>query len=195
MEARNRFAIALAGSALAALIWTSSASACAGADLVASAQSETQLEGTILCLVNEERAAAGVRAVTPNLSLRNAAARHSAEMVSQGYFSHTSPNGVGFIDRILDAGYTRGSRSWVVGENLVWGSGELSSAGGLVQAWMDSPPHRGNLLRARFRELGIAVARGTPVESSDTEGVTVASEYGYRTKGKKSKKRKRGRRR
>jgi uncharacterized protein YkwD len=187
MEARKRLAAALATTTVAALAWTSSAAACTGADLPASAQSEAQLEGTVLCLVNEQRSAAGVPVVRANSKLRDAGLGHAAEMVSQGYFAHTSPSGVGFIDRILDAGYMRGSRRWTVGENLVWGSGELSTPAALVNGWMESPPHRENLLRSRFRELGIAAVRGTPQESDDGEGITVASEYGYRGKKKSHK--------
>ena len=88
-------------------------------------------------------------------------------MVSQGYFEHTSPAGVTFIDRIAATGYTQGARSWVVGENLVWGTGPLSTpASHWSPSWMNSPPHRENLLRARFREIGIAAVAGTPVTSS-----------------------------
>jgi uncharacterized protein YkwD len=101
--------------------------------------------------------------------------------VSQGFFSHNSLNGKGFVDRIEAAGYMRGARSWFVGENLVWGNGELSTPANLVKAWMDSPAHRANLLRGRFKELGIGVQRGTPNEASQQNGVTVSSEYGFRT--------------
>ena len=102
-------------------------------------------------------------------------------MINQGYFEHTSPAGLTFIDRIEATGYMRGARSWVVGENLVWGTGPLSTPQALVTAWMNSPPHRENLLRPTFREIGIAAVAGTPVSSGDLTGVTVSSEYGYRT--------------
>ena len=109
-------------------------------------------------------------------------------MISQGYFEHTSPAGVTFIDRIEATGYMQGARSWTVGENLVWGTGPLSTPQALVTAWMNSPPHRENLLRPAFREIGIAAVAGTPVSQGDLTGVTVSSEYGYRTfAGKKSK--------
>jgi len=47
--------------------------------------------------------------------------------VDESYFEHTSPSGLTFIQRIESAGYMRGARAWIVGENLVWGSGALSS--------------------------------------------------------------------
>lgn len=113
-------------------------------------------------------------------------------MVRQGYFEHTSPAGVTFVNRIVATGYTRGARSWAVGENLVWGNGPLSTPQSLVTSWMNSPPHRENLLQPRFREIGIAAVVGTPESSRETDGVTVSSEYGYRSFAKKQKKRSKG---
>jgi uncharacterized protein YkwD len=55
----------------------------------------------------------------------------------------------------------RGTRSWEVGENLVWGTGPLSTPHSLVASWMNSPPHRENLLKPTFREIGIAAVAGT----------------------------------
>jgi uncharacterized protein YkwD len=175
-----------------------SASSCPNTWIPVTGLSQSSMESSIACLINERRAAHGMGAVQPNPALRQAALGHSHEMVSQGYFEHTSPGGVTFIDRIVATGYTRGARAWEVGENLAWGTGPLSTPESLVTSWMNSPPHRENLLRARFREIGIAAVVGTPRSSRDWTGVTVSSEYGYRslaktkTKAKAKKKRKRG---
>jgi uncharacterized protein YkwD len=144
---------------------------------------ETQMESSITCLINDERSSYGLRPVTGNGDLRQAAVSHSSEMISESYFEHTSPAGLSFIDRIQSTGYMNGARSWTVGENLVWGTGPLSTPQALVTAWMNSPPHRENLLRPAFREIGVAALPGTPVSRNDLTGVTVSSEYGYRTFG------------
>lgn len=170
-----------------------SASPCPNTNLEVRGLSQSAMEGSIACLINEERAAYGVAPVRTNADLRQAALSHSREMVEQGYFEHTSPAGVTLIDRIAATGYTRGARFWEVGENLVWGSGSLSTPQSLVTSWMNSPPHRENLIRARFREIGIAAVAGTPLSSRDGDGVTVSSEYGYRSFAKKRRKRGRGR--
>jgi uncharacterized protein YkwD len=143
--------------------------------------SQAAMESSITCLVNDQRTSRGLQPVAPNGNLREAAVSHSNEMVNQGYFEHTSPSGVTFMDRIESTGYMHGARSWTVGENLVWGSGPLSTPQALVTAWMNSPPHRENLLRPNFREMGLAAVTGTPVSRSDGDGVTVSSEYGTRT--------------
>ena len=143
-------------------------------------QTEASMSQSILCLVNEERAAAGIGAVHSNPQLEAAALVHSRDMVSKRFFAHTSPEGIGFIRRISDTGYTQGAGSWLAGENLAWGSGSLSTPAQIVLSWMESPPHRANLLRGQFREIGIAVVRGTPQAVPVLDGVTITSEYGYR---------------
>jgi uncharacterized protein YkwD len=167
---------------------SASASACPNTEVQVTGLTQDAMESSIACLINEQRAAYGIAPVQSNGELRQAALSHSNEMVSEGYFEHTSPAGVTFVDRIQGTGYTRGVRTWVVGENLVWGTGPLSTPESLVTSWMNSPPHRENLLRARFREIGIAAVVGTPESSTDTTGVTVSSEYGYRAYAKKGRK-------
>lgn len=184
---RRLAALAVTGAVLLAAPATASAE-CAGSDTEIVDQSAAALESSVLCLVNERRATAGVRPVQLNAKLGQAAARHSSDMVGQGFFSHTSPDGTSFISRITATGYMRGARSWLVGENLAWGSGHLSTPANLVQAWMDSPPHRANLLRGRFNEIGLSGVRGTPNNASEENGVTVSSEYGYRALKKSARK-------
>jgi len=165
------------------LVATSSASAadCGPTGTQVTGLSQPQMESSIACLINVQRSANGLHTVTPNGDLRQAALGHSNEMISQHYFEHTSPAGVTFEDRIAATGYMRSARSWVVGENLVWGTGPLSTPQAVVTSWMNSPPHRENLLRPSFREIGIAAVAGTPQSRSDLSGVTVSSEYGDRT--------------
>jgi uncharacterized protein YkwD len=165
-----------------------SAAGCGPVDTQVTGLSEGQMESSITCLINDERASYGLAPVVPNGSLRQAALSHSNEMISESYFEHTSPGGLTFMDRIEATGYMNGARTWTVGENLVWGTGPLSTPQALVTAWMNSPPHRENLLRPTYRDLGLAAVAGTPVSGKDLTGVTVSSEYGYRAFGAKKKK-------
>jgi uncharacterized protein YkwD len=165
-----------------------SAADCGPVDAQVTALNEAQMESSITCLINDERTSNGLAPVASNSELRQAALSHSNEMIAKSYFEHTSPAGLTFISRIQATGYMNGARSWIVGENLVWGTGPLSTPQSLVTAWMNSPPHRENLLRPAFREIGVAALAGTPISSSDLTGVTVSSEYGYRTFGNKKKK-------
>jgi len=45
-------------------------------------------------------------------------------------------------------------------ENLAWGQSDLGSPVRTLAMWLNSPPHRANLLAGRWHDLGIAVERG-----------------------------------
>ena len=45
-----------------------------------------------------------------------------------------------------------------MGENLVWASPDLS-ADQAIQMWLNSPPHRKNLLTPEWREVGLGAVR------------------------------------
>lgn len=135
-----------------------------------------------LCLVNRERAAHGLRALRSSDPLDRAARGHSRDMVQRRFFDHTAPGNVTFVDRIMRARYApRGG--WSVGENLAWGSGELSQPLAIVRGWMHSPGHRANILNRRFRSIGLGIARGIPVSASAAvarSGATYTTDFGSR---------------
>jgi uncharacterized protein YkwD len=172
---------------------SASGATCPNTGVMAPALSPPEVESSVGCLINQERVRYGLQPLQPNGTLRAAALSHSTEMVSQSYFDHTSPAGLTFIDRIESMGYMHGARSWVVGENLIWGSGALSAPEVIVRSWMESPPHRENILRGRFQEIGIAVLPGTPEAAGDATGLTVSSEFGDRAFGKRARQAKRTR--
>lgn len=96
----------------------------------------------------------GLHALTLNARLSAAAEAKIDDMFAKQYFEHDSPSGVGPGDLADAAGYLYIS----VGENLALGNFENDQV--LVQAWMDSPGHRANIV-GNYDEIGIAVRRGT----------------------------------
>jgi uncharacterized protein YkwD len=104
-------------------------------------------------------------------------------MVARGYFSHDTPGGGGFVDRIVSAGYVGPRSSPSLGEDLAWGSGALGTARAIVRGWMNSPGHRANILNGRFREAGIGVAFGAPGGGLGGGGATYALEFGSGGRG------------
>jgi len=130
----------------------------------------------ILCLHNQIRAKQGLPLLKQNGKLATAAARHSSAMVNQGYFDHTSPDGTSFVERILDAGYVKRNDGWTLGENLAWGTGDLSTPNGLMDAWMKSSGHKANILKKAYREVGIGIRLGVP--SDEGVGATVTVDFG-----------------
>lgn len=103
---------------------------------------------------NEERAAAGLAAYQENNLLNAAAALKLEDMFGRQYFAHVSPDGEGPAYFVKKVGYAY----VVIGENLALGNFEDDAD--LVQAWMESPGHRENILHERFEEMGVAVGRG-----------------------------------
>jgi uncharacterized protein YkwD len=149
----------------------------AGVDPV-SASAATVEQGT-RCLLNQVRRHRGRRPLRANERLRLAATRHAQDMADRQYFSHTSNDGSSFLDRIRRVDYLPNSGAWRVGENLAWGTGSLATPNSIVDAWMDSPPHRANILNGGFREIGIGIGRGAPV-AGQGQGATYATEFGAR---------------
>ena len=116
----------------------------------------SSLESLVLTEINAVRAAQGVHPLARSTALSRAANGHSRSMVTLGFFSHESRNGMPFSQR-LGRFYARSSNAWTVGENLAMFGGVAPSARAIVDAWMASPPHRANVLRKQFREAGIAI--------------------------------------
>jgi len=131
------------------------------------------------CIINKLRRRRGIRALKDNAKLRQAAAGHAADMVSKNYFSHVSADGRGFVARVSSTGYMSGATLWRIGENLAWGAESRSTPASIVQAWLDSPGHRKNMLNRRYREAGMAVAAGIPTSGPDPDaGGTYVQEFG-----------------
>ena len=116
-----------------------------------------------LCLVNRERAHAGEAPLRPDASLTAAAQAHSVSMSEHGYFEHFGADGRSPMQRMQASGYlSHSTPSYEVGENIAWGSSTLATPSSIVAAWMASPGHRANILRARFRDTGIGISPRLP---------------------------------
>jgi uncharacterized protein YkwD len=134
----------------------------------------------VLCLVNAQRAAHGLAAVTQSPLLTKAATAHSVDMVRRGYFSHVTPNGVDPRGRVARTGYLRGCRRPALGETIAWGTGDYGSPAELVNDLMASPPHRAIILDGRYREAGVGLALGAPMPDMGDFGSTLSLNFGRR---------------
>jgi uncharacterized protein YkwD len=108
----------------------------------------SQLINQVLELTNAERAKAGLKPLTLNNQLAQAAQGHSDSMAADDFFSHTGADGSDVSDRVQDTGYQYSH----AGENIAAGQ---KTAAEVVQGWMDSPGHRANILNADYTEIGI----------------------------------------
>jgi Cysteine-rich secretory protein family len=130
-----------------------------------------------LCMLNDERARAGLPGLREEGRLELAAQRYAREMVAGRFFAHESPAGTDPQARIMMAGYPAQAAS--SGENLAWGTGSEQSPAEIVDGWMHSPGHRANILRRAFTEVGIGVVFGIPEERPGAPpGATYATSFG-----------------
>ena len=109
--------------------------------------------------VNQERAAAGCKALKWDQNLETVSSVRAKECAVK--FSHTRPNGTQW--------FTVNSKIQG-GENLAFG---FDSADDAVDAWMNSPTHRDNILYDDFAKVAISIYQ------TDDGTCYWAQEYGY----------------
>ncbi|KAG7383020.1 hypothetical protein PHYBOEH_010149 [Phytophthora boehmeriae] len=89
--------------------------------------------------VNKERAANGKKALCMNAKLTAASTRHSNDMASKNFMSHTGSDGSTMTSRVTATGY-----KWnALAENVAAGQRDVDA---VVNAWMNSAGHRANIL-------------------------------------------------
>jgi uncharacterized protein YkwD len=105
---------------------------------------------SVLSSINAVRAKAGCGPLKLNKALMAAAQGHARSMAEQNFFGHRDKAGRGFASRVRAQGYRYG----LAAENIAAGQKTPDKA---VQAWLDSPGHRRNIMNCKFRDTGIAM--------------------------------------
>ncbi len=100
-------------------------------------------------LINTERQSQGLTPYNSQGQLQAAARGHGTDMACNGFFSHTGSDGSSVGDRVSVQGY---AWSWV-GENIF--AGGSASPQSAFNWWMNSAPHRANLLNSNYTDIGI----------------------------------------
>lgn len=144
---------------------------------------QTSLDNQLVAQINRVRADHHLRALRLGGALAAAAADHSREMASDGYFAHASPDGSSFWQRLMRFYTAAGFLRWNVGETLLWASPNTDAAEA-VRDWLASPPHRNILLDPGWRELGVAAVHEVkaPGVYREREVTIVTVDYGVRTR-------------
>lgn len=100
----------------------------------------------VVRLVNQERAKAGLSALTVQTQVQAAADVRAKEQTIS--FSHTRPDGTSFFSALTEQGVSyRGA-----GENIAWGQQTPEQ---VMNAWMNSSGHRANILNKNFTTIGV----------------------------------------
>jgi len=108
--------------------------------LAPTARATTSAEQAVHALINEARANAGVRRLRLSERLSRIAHRHSRAMAINRYLFHSCLTCIG---------------GTILGENVGYGADFRS----VQTQFMESPPHRANILAKRFRRVGVGVVR------------------------------------
>jgi uncharacterized protein YkwD len=111
----------------------------------------------LLTAVNNVRETHGLTPLRASVELERAARAHSVAMLTSGRFAHTSADGTSFGARVRRYYSPTGFASWTAAENLLTSTSVLS-AQRAVALWLQSPPHRRNLLDPALRDAGIGAA-------------------------------------
>lgn len=114
----------------------------------------------VVNLTNQKRAEAGVAALSLNQTLSAAAYTKGQDMIAKDYWAHVAPDGTQPWKFFSQFGY----KYRYAGENL---ARDFSNASDAINAWMNSPTHRENLLNPKYKEIGIGVVEGD-LAGSDT---------------------------
>jgi uncharacterized protein YkwD len=125
----------------------------------------------LLQQTNGYRQGAGLRPLTANAQLMQAAQAHANNMARQDKYGDADTNGHildahDVVYRVAQVGY----RWATLGENVAYDFGYADPAGQLMLQWWNSAEHRANMLGAKYTEVGIGIATSA---SGRTYGVAV----------------------
>lgn len=116
----------------------------------------SQLEDSILQMVNDERSKVGAKALSMDAMQRDVARAHSKDMAVRNFFDHTNPDGKSPFDRMKAAGISYST----AGENIAYNTYSVDRAAkAAMDGWMNSDGHRKNIQNAKYGRTGIGVYR------------------------------------
>ena len=115
-------------------------------------ESEITIE-QLLSETNAARLKEGRESLNLNSNLTKAAYLKAQNMFDEQYWAHTSPSGTPPWKWFGDVDYNYAN----AGENL---AKNFSTSAAVVSAWLGSPSHRDNVLKAEYQDIGFAVVDG-----------------------------------
>lgn len=180
---RTFLAVITAACALALTGAAPALAACPNEDAIPTAENLDQIREAVICLHNEARAKAKAALLERDGRLTEAANDHAQDMVDQGYFAHQSPlDGVDPFDRMRETGYIGPGIIWNAGETIAWASGSFATPKRVVESWLDATTQRLTMLAPDFRDIGVGITLGAPVDRGPDAlpAVTYTVDYGWR---------------
>jgi hypothetical protein len=125
--------------------------------LSTTAHAQTDAVTDLATRLNRERVARGLAPLALNPKLTAAAQAHADDIARHRNFGHIGSDGSTATERVARAGYGKYSWGYRIGEN--WA--HFRNVADAVAMWMESAPHRNNILHPVLREMGIGIAAVT----------------------------------
>ncbi len=125
----------------------------------------------LLAETNKQRLQAGLGELMLSAELSRAAYAKANDMIEKNYWAHYSPTGKTPWNFIVDADYSYA----YAGENL---AKDFQASSSVVDAWMNSPTHRANILRPEYKDIGFAIVNG---RLGNDETTLVVQMFGTKT--------------
>ncbi len=149
---------------------------CPNANSAPNEASKQEFVKSITCLINKERTSRGLKALDNNSDLKGIMSDHVKKMIQQDCLKHRCDGESSIKSRLFESGYLNGADSFRFGENL----GYEQTPNEMIDRWLASDYHKGNILNPKFKDLGVAVEYGSPKSGvDDAQFVTYSALMAY----------------
>jgi uncharacterized protein YkwD len=138
------------------LVYRALALGLAAVALASARPARAQGPESLITLHNQARAAYGLPPLQWNQQLWQAAGRHARDMAANNLTGHDGSDGSTSESRIRDAGFggtyiaENVGYAWATDPAYLWKHPQM------MDWWMNSPPHRANILNPSFTQIGMA---------------------------------------
>ena len=111
-------------------------------------------ENAIAAMINNIRVDNGLSAIAADGALNSVADIRSSDLINRNYFSHYTPEGTTVFNVMRDNGVSYR----YAGENLAQSApAAIGTPEGFMNAWVNSPTHLANILRAQYTKIGVSM--------------------------------------
>lgn len=130
------------------------ANASSNAKALPKASEMNDYENAIAAMINNVRVENGLNAIAADGLLNEVAQIRSEDLMNRNYFSHYTPEGTNVFDVMRASGVS----FRYAGENLAQSApASVGTPEGFINAWLNSPTHKANILRAQYAKIGVSM--------------------------------------
>jgi len=124
------------------------------AEVTLNAKEMNDYENAVAAMINNVRVDNGLNAIAADGLLNEVATIRSQDLINRNYFSHYTPEGTNVFDVMRASGVSYR----YAGENLAQSApASVGTPEGFMNAWMNSPTHMANILRAQYTKIGVSM--------------------------------------